>query len=364
MRKIWKAAKLLFLGALVLFLAAAGTLAAVRAYRQHLTARALAIHAPNGVDEGFYVKIGGIDQWLQIRGQDRASPVLLCLHGGPGGTWIPMTARFVPWEKEFTVVQWDQRGAGKTLETTGAAVADTMSVARMAQDGIEVSEFLRKHLHQDKLILLGHSWGSILGIHMVKDRPDLFYAYVGTGQVSDMPKGQRMSYVHLLDQARSANDRKAVTALERIGPPPFDSSEKLTVFFGQLQEHLVESDRAALSSSIGSLTNPAPNYSLWDEVNRVRGFLQIPTLKVYEEMLATDLPAFAIDFQVPIFFFQGSEDDRTPATLAREYFEKINAPHKEFVLLNGGGHFAVWSMSDRFLQELTTRVRPFAAPPR
>jgi pimeloyl-ACP methyl ester carboxylesterase len=106
------------------------------------------------------------------------------------------------------VVQWDQRGAGKTLETTGRSVADTMSVTRMAQDGVEVVDFLRNHLHKDKIILLGHSWGSILGIHIVKQRPDLFYAYVGTGQVSDMQGSQRMSYAHLLEKARAANDTK------------------------------------------------------------------------------------------------------------------------------------------------------------
>jgi pimeloyl-ACP methyl ester carboxylesterase len=117
----------------------------------------------------------------------------------------------LPWEKEFTVVQWDQRGTGKTLESTGPSVAATMSVDRMVQDGIEVSEFLRNHLHQEKIVLVGFSWGSRLGIHMVKQRPDLFYAYVGTGQVSDMPKAQQMSYAYVLEEARAANDTSQLT---------------------------------------------------------------------------------------------------------------------------------------------------------
>src|SRR5579871_1755927 len=166
--------------ALVLFLLLAfGSLFGLRLYDQRQLAQELAIHSPNGIDEAMYVKIGGNEQWIQIRGQDRNNPVLLCLHGGPGATWIPLTALFVPWEKDFTVVQWDQRGAGKTLEVSGASIAATMSVDRMTQDGIEVAEFLRTHLHKDKVILLGHSSGSILGIHIVKQRPDLFYAYVG-----------------------------------------------------------------------------------------------------------------------------------------------------------------------------------------
>lgn len=168
MRRILKVVRFILFLPVVLLLGVVGALFVLRAHRQHLTARAIAIHTPNGIDEAMYAKIGGIDQWIQIRGQDRNNPVILCLHGGPGGSWLAQTPLFWPWEKEFTVVQWDQRGTGKTLESTGSSVAATMSVDRMVQDGIEVSEFLRNHLHKDKIILLGFSWGSLLGIHMVK----------------------------------------------------------------------------------------------------------------------------------------------------------------------------------------------------
>jgi pimeloyl-ACP methyl ester carboxylesterase len=212
-----------------------------RAYRQHVTADAIAIHSPNGIEEAAYVRIGGIDQWIQIRGQDRNNPVLLCVHGSPGGTWLPLTALFVPWEKEFTVVQWDQRGAGKTLESTGASVADTMSVDRMTQDGIEVAEFLRAHLHKDKIVLLGHSWGSLLGVHMARRRPDLFHAYVGTGQVSSMPRSLQISYAQLLERARKADDSRAVMQLEKSGAPPFDTMEKAARYFDAMGTY--ESDQ-------------------------------------------------------------------------------------------------------------------------
>jgi pimeloyl-ACP methyl ester carboxylesterase len=179
---IWKAIKTVFLFGFALLVLLACTGLALRAHRQHVIARTIAIRTPNGIDERMYVNIGGIDQWVQIRGQNRNNPVILCLHGGPGGSWIAQTTVFLPWEKDFTVVQWDQRGTGKTLETTGPTIADAMSTDHMTQDGIEVSEFVRNHLHKDKIILLGFSWGSLLGVHMAKQRPDLFYAYVGTGQ--------------------------------------------------------------------------------------------------------------------------------------------------------------------------------------
>jgi pimeloyl-ACP methyl ester carboxylesterase len=131
----------------------------VRAYRQSVNARALAIASPNGVQEGMYVKIGGIDQWIQIRGEDRGNPVMLFVHGGPGASTIPISSSWQPWEKHFTAVQWDQRGAGRTFRMTGESIAPTMTLAQMTQDGVDVVEYLRTHLHQDKIILIGHSWG-------------------------------------------------------------------------------------------------------------------------------------------------------------------------------------------------------------
>jgi pimeloyl-ACP methyl ester carboxylesterase len=355
LRKLWKTLKVGFLCIAVLLLLLVGAGLAFRAYRQHVIAKVVAIHAANGIDEGMYVKIGGINEWIQIRGQDRNNPVILCLHGGPGGSWVAQTTVFLPWEKDFTVVQWDQRGTGRSLETTGRTIADTMSVDRMTEDGIEVSEFLHNHLHKDKIILLGFSWGSLLGIHMAKQRPDLFYAYVGTGQISNMPKAQQLSYAYLLEKARTAKDVRAVRQLENVGPPPFDSLDKIGIFFRTLGKYECESDR-----NPGASVLTAPNYSLWDIYNLVLGFGAVPTFGVYHEMLSADLLSLGPGFRIPIFFFQGALDERTQAALAREYFDQLRAPHKEFVLFRDGGHFSVLSMPDRFRQELANRVRPLA----
>jgi alpha-beta hydrolase superfamily lysophospholipase len=133
-----------------------------RAYRQHENAKAMAIRTPNGIQEGMYVAIGGIQQWVQIRGEDRTNPVLLFVHGGPGASTLAISSSWQPWEKYFTVVQWDQRGTGRTYRQTGRSVASTMTVDQMTQDGIGVVEFLRAHLHKDKVVVVGHSWGSLL----------------------------------------------------------------------------------------------------------------------------------------------------------------------------------------------------------
>lgn len=352
--------RLILLALLGLVAVGATSLLALRAWRQHVTANAIAIRSAKGIDEAAHVRIGGIDQWIEIRGEDRDNPVLLCLHGGPGATWTPLTPLFLSWEKTFTVVQWDQRGAGKTLESTGPSVAATMSIDRMTRDGIEVSEYLRGHLHKDKIFLLGHSFGSILGVNMVQRRPDLFHAYIGTGQVSNMPGSQQMSYDHMLEKARATADVRTLEALEQLGPPPFATMQKVTAYFRLLASYAPGSDRDA-EAMLGRLLSGAPNYSLWDIYNRLRGFARVPSWELYHAMLSTDLSASAVRFEIPVFFIEGTEDTVTPASLAKEYFDKIDAPRKEFVALEGGGHFAVWSMSKRFGEELATRVRPVSS---
>jgi len=126
--------------------------------------RTYAITTPNGIDEATYVEIGGIEQWVTIRAEDRNNPALLFLHGGPGDATNPWGyAAFRRWLKYFTVVQWDQRGSGRTFGRNGAASASTITPDRMAQDGIELAEWVKKKLHKDKIILVVHSWGSVLG---------------------------------------------------------------------------------------------------------------------------------------------------------------------------------------------------------
>ncbi len=190
------------------------------------TAKEFAIDSEKGIDEASYVPIGGIDQWVTIRGEDRNNPVLLFLHGGPGDVTNPWTlVLFAAWEKQFTVVQWDQRGAGRTLRKTGPSIATTMTLDRMAQEGIELAEYLRKHLGKDKIVLVAHSFGSILGVRMVGSRPDLFYAYVGTGQVADETKNWAVGYEALLKKARALGNQRAIEELRRVGPPPYKSGE-------------------------------------------------------------------------------------------------------------------------------------------
>ena len=316
-----------------------------------------AIRSATGIDEAQYVSIGGIEQWVTIRGQDRANPVLLLLHGGPGDVTSCWTfAMFAPWEERFTVVQWDQRGAGRTLKKSGPAVAPTLTIDRMAQDGAELVEYLRKHLGKDKVILLAHSFGSIIGLQMVRTRPELFYAYVGTGQVADETKNYTAAYGALLKKARAVGNRRALDELTKIGPPPYSGREGLPV--QRKWSNAFEGADRFLPSTLG-LTLVAPGCSIEDINDSVAGQI-FSADRLVPQTRSSGPKELGLKFTVPMFFFQGAEDFTTPTELARDYLKAIQAPHKDFVPIPGAGHFAVFMRSDQFLKELVSRVRPLA----
>src|SRR5262249_37733395 len=151
-------------------------------------------------------------------------------HGGPGEATNPFGyAVFRSWLRHFTVVQWDQRGAGRTLGKNGRSIAETITIDRMTQDGIELAEFLRQLLKKDKIILVGHSWGSILGIFMVKARPEIFSAFVGTGQVANPLRNYAIAYAELLKKARVLGDQNAIKELTAVGPPPYSNGRGYAV---------------------------------------------------------------------------------------------------------------------------------------
>ena len=237
-----------------------------------------------------------------------------------------------------------------------------MSIERMVQDGIEVSEYLRTHLHKDKIILLGHSWGSILGIHMVKQRPDLFAAYVGTGQAVALPENEVLVYAHVLAQAKASGNADALAGLQALGAPPYDDARKIGI-----------ERKWADSLAAGSGDAPEPDIriarttlSLVDVYYMLRGF-QFSQTEMFgrtgpDSVLAVDLRTLGPEFHVPIFLFEGTADQQTPIELAEQYFASIEAPHKEFVRFEGDHHFVAINHADAFLAELIARVRPTAAP--
>jgi pimeloyl-ACP methyl ester carboxylesterase len=333
-----------------------------RKVRQRRVAKALEITTANGIVEQHFVRVGGIDQWIQLRGEDRNNPVLLVLHGGPGWPNAVFTLPLRPWEQHFTVVQWDHRGAGKTLRRNGKAGSGDMTFDRRVTDAVELIEFLRRHLGVDKVILLAESMGTLTGLPLAKRRPELLHALVVTDLYVDMAANEARKYQLTLERLRAAGNTKGVAALEEIGgvPTRWDLVAWNTNMAWAFRTNVPTPnlDRRLLFP----LALTSPIYTLRDLSSLFTGF-QWSTAQMFQEILAWDARRLGTRFEVPFFLFQGETDVVTLTSLATEYFEEVEAPTKELVLIKDAGHFAAFTQPDRFLTELRTRVRPLVAAP-
>jgi pimeloyl-ACP methyl ester carboxylesterase len=330
-----------------------------RTFLANRTAQTFAITGSNHIDESAYVKIGGIDHWITIRGEDRNNPVILFLHGGPGDVTNPWAyPYFLSWLKHFTVVQWDQRGAGKTLRATGESIGPTMTIERMTQDGIELTEYLRQHLRKNKIIVVGHSWGSVFGVLMAKARPDLFHAFVGTGQVADFKQSDVVAYKLALQTAGVAGEPSDVASLKAIGIPPY-ADGKAWQLFGKWRRKCEGAETDKFLGGLMGFAFQSPGYSIRDINDWLDGQV-LGGEKLIGQGAKLSPKRLAGEFELPVFVFQGEHDCSSPTELARNYVDSINAPKKEFVAIPGAGHFAVFMKSNEFLMELVARVRPLA----
>ena len=311
-----------------------------------------AIGTPKLIEEAKYVKIGGIEQWVTIRGEDQDNPVVLVLHGGPGDATNPWGyAGFRTWLKAYTVVQWDQRGTGKTLGRNRSAPAEALTIDQMVQDGVELADALRALLKKDKIILLGHSWGSVLGVLMAKRRPELFRAFVGTGQVVDLEVAHRVAYDALLAKARALGDARAIHELQEIGPPPYKDWRGYQV--KRRWSNLYEGADAFIASMLGFGLS-APGYTLSD-VNDWFDGQNLSAERLMPQQRALASTVFTGRFAVPVFVIQGAEDFTTPTSLAKAFVNGVEAPQKRFTTITGG-HFEVFMNSSEFMKEMSAML--------
>lgn len=346
--------------ALLVLVTLAGAALGYRAWRQHENAAALAIRTPNGIQEAMFIPAGGIDQWIEIRGEDRRNPAILFLHGGPGASVTALSSLFRGWEKHFTVVMWDQRCAGKTFARNGAGSCNGMSIESVAREGNQVAAFVRAHLRQKKIVVLGHSWGTMIGLRMIKERPDLYAAYVGTGQVASIAEKEPVIYADALRRVRAAHDDDGVHALETIGPPPYKSFQDEGVERDWSERTDIPSERD-LRSNMTPIVLFAPGWSLWDTYQTFERAQHYAEAATFEADKNYDARSLGPGFAVPITVINGERDTITPTPLARRWFDAIRAPRKDFVILKDGGHSAVLTMPDAFLDALRQHLKPGAS---
>ncbi len=292
------------------------------------------------------VAIGGTEQWVLLRGHDVANPVILFLHGGPGMPAMYLAHDFQrDLERDFVVVHWDRRGAGKSY---GAGADSTLlTMSRTLEETIELTEWLRDRFGKERILLVGHSWGSKLGMLAVRDRPDLYAAFVGTGQMAaDLDRVSEFRRAPLLEAARSAGDRDLVDRLESGEPTSEDD----------LFRHGVELRGARSFWPILWTGLRAPEYGLIDALNVGRGASRVARL-MQDDVLSGPLDREVLSVAVPVFFLLGRYDLNTPSAQAVDYLSELDAPLKKLVWFDESAHFPFWTESERFHGEMRTIAR-------
>ncbi|MFF4948213.1 alpha/beta fold hydrolase [Streptomyces chattanoogensis] len=334
---------------------AAGLLAR-RGIVRSRNARLLGIPGARGIDEQYFARIGGIDQWLSVRGEDRANPVIVELHGGPGSVNSILMNRTRDWERHFTLVRWDMRGAGKTLGRSGADGQGELTFARLLADAVEVVEHVRARLGVERVIVLGHSFGSALGLRLARSHPQLVAAYVGTDQKVFDGGRDTSDYAALLDRLQRAGKKKELAAVRKMGPDARAWTAEQHSHFSRFASATDPQTFGAMKSLVMKSLWYSPLHSLRELVTFFQGF------KVSAEMLpgtaGFDDWADGTRFDVPFFVVQGADDLVNTPARARSLFDAVQAPVKEFTLIEDAGHFAAYKHPDRFLDFLQTRVRP------
>ncbi|HEU4700027.1 MAG TPA: alpha/beta hydrolase [Gemmatimonadales bacterium] len=330
-------------------------------------AAADAITAPGGVDTLARVELGGIPQWISVRGRDRRNPVLLFLHGGPGFPTMPVSHRWQgPWEEYFTVVQWDQRGAGKTYAASDpAAVRPTLTIPRMIADAEELVRHLRTRYGQERIVLVGHSWGTVLGVELARRHPEWFSVYVGIGQGVDVPAQERMGYEALLDSAARARDTVALAELRALAPYPerdgtmpvaklYVERKWMRAYGGYNYQH-PEGDHYADFVAMSPAYTDAEIATLGPAIEF--GFRALwPQLQAYNFWDVTEL-------RVPVVLFHGTHDLTTPLVLAERWLDRLHAPSKALVRFEQSAHMVMMEEPGKLFFHLVRDVRPLASRP-
>jgi pimeloyl-ACP methyl ester carboxylesterase len=319
----------------------------------------LKIFGAHGIAEERFVKIGGIDQWIGIRGEDQNNPVILVVHGGPGSSGSIFTQHIRSWEREFTVVQWDQRGSGKTFGRTGRKGSGEIDMEQLTGDGIEVAEYLCSRLRKARIFLLANSFGTTFGMDIARRRPDLLHAYVGADQNVGMVRKRDEIHLEVMDRLRTAGLVKGVRALDRIGPDP---KQWTPDDFTAVARWTMKSDPHGFKQTMKFLMNSiwyAPGWKLSDIRSFVSG-MKFSLERLLPEASRYDAWRQGVRFEVPIFIFQGENDVLLPPELAGAYFHDLEAPIKRMTLISEVGHFAAFQRPEQVLNELLTHVRPLA----
>ena len=306
----------------------------------------------NSIAELVELELNGRKQWISLRGWNKNAPVLLFLAGGPGGTQMAAVRHeLAELEKHFVVVNWDQPGSGKSYY---AEKIENITVQTYIEDGYALTEYLKERFSQNKIYLVGESWGSALGIFLVDKHPESYHALIGTGQMVDFAETERIDYAKAMEIAKNKGDTALIERLTANGEPPYygkDVTWKSAVYLNYLSEYMAENPE---------IHNPGYNtirdicsseYGLLDKINFFRGIVNTYN-HVYQQLYSIDLRTDYTTLDVPVYFFLGRHDVNAPTVLVEEYVQVLDAPDKGIVWFEHSGHSPWINEREKFIREL------------
>ncbi|KKB50874.1 hypothetical protein HMPREF1212_01601 [Parabacteroides sp. HGS0025] len=315
----------------------------------------------NAIAEKGWLDIGGIKQGYFLRGENPDNPILLFLHGGPGSPELPLCIadeKDERLEKYFTVCYWDQRGAGMTFSPDTDLAG--MTVEQFIEDTRQVTEYLCKRFGQGKIYLMGHSWGSYLGIKTIGKYPELYKAYFGIGQVSDQLQSERAAYDYMLDQAQERGDKSAVKSLSKWdkNAAGFPSNDYLFTTRSLLMNEYGIGIKHENSSMIAVMMDLLyfKGYTFGEKINYLRGTM-FSTRNMFGNVLNDNLFESSISFDIPVYIIQGKYDYQVSYRLAKEYSERISAPEKGFYTMENSAHSPNLEEPERFVEIVRSCVQ-------
>lgn len=300
-----------------------------------------------------YVKINNLYHYLLHLEGNKDNPLLLFLHGGPGSA-ESIFAHLMQdnWEKKYTVVHWDQRGAGKTL-AKNPSKDNKPTLELHLQDLLEVVKYLKKKYNKEKIAILGHSWGSILGTQFIKRYPEDISHYIGVGQVINMMENERVGFKKLKEEILKANNKSDLKKLQVIGEYPRETFNKdMIKLLGSIR-NLQAKYKLAVTPNLSLIMDimKSPIFKLSDILSLVKALnINYELLKyLFDEY---DLNKESTQYEVPIYYILGGNDWQTPYPLAQYYFDKIKAPKKALFMIHNAGHFTMLDQPKDFYEAL------------
>jgi pimeloyl-ACP methyl ester carboxylesterase len=311
----------------------------------------------NPISEKVFVEINGFMQGMFVKSDDANNPVLLFLHGGPGFPEYGLTEKYpTHLEEHFTVCWWEQRGAGISYNRN--TNPNDLTIENIVSDTIEVTNYLRKRFNKEKIYLMGHSWGTLIGLYTVKEKPKLFYAYIGVAQIVNQLESEKIAYKYMIEQYSKINNKNMVKSLEKYNILSSNEIKKEYVAFRDKPMHeLGIGTIHSMKSVISGIFLPImrnKEYTFSERINIWKAkSMYLNKTNLWEIMMQTNVSEKITAIDVPAYFMHGIYDYTVNYSLAKEYYKTLKSPLKDFYTFKNSAHSPIFEEPEQVIKILS-----------